>query len=54
MQNQRIQELGDMIAQKEDTINKFQSLKSLTFISTVRIYLSALQITLKCLCFGSI
>nr|XP_060498050.1 kinesin-like protein KIF20B isoform X2 [Panthera onca] len=27
MQNQKIQELGDMIAQKEDTINKFQNLK---------------------------
>ncbi|VFV26550.1 low quality protein: kinesin-like [Lynx pardinus] len=26
-QNQKIQELGDMIAQKEDTINKFQNLK---------------------------
>uniref|UniRef100_A0ABI7WKG7 Kinesin motor domain-containing protein n=2 Tax=Felis catus TaxID=9685 RepID=A0ABI7WKG7_FELCA len=37
MQNQKIQELGDMIAQKEDTINKFQNLKfhtDNTFISS--------------------
>ena len=40
MQNQKIQELGDMIAQKEDTINKFQNLKfhtDNTFIRSVRI-----------------
>lgn len=40
MQNQRIQELVDIIDQKEDTINKFQNLKFHTeniFASIVRI-----------------
>lgn len=39
MQNQRIQELKDIIYQKEDTINNFQNLKfhlEDTFKSSVR------------------
>ncbi|XP_077636065.1 kinesin-like protein KIF20B isoform X1 [Crocuta crocuta] len=52
-QKQRIQELGEIIAQKEDTINKFQSLKfhtENTFISSDKAGTSSLIInnTLAC------